>query len=640
MAFVYEPIRRDQIRLIKFCFHDDKISAILQTFPLGSTPRYMALSYTWLSETTGDGRNHVLEIGDQQLPVLESLRSFFHVLNVKAPQFNEVWWWIDSLCIDLDNPEERAQQVQSMGSIYRNASQVVCWLGDDPERTDLVIGFIEHLSETTRQHPRAYEVIRSIFEQDVYNSRWDTLTRFFQRNWWTRIWTLQEYVIPSSLSFWYGTRTIDRADVEGAMLAADQCTALPIKYTPTFRGAWNRRRVRLHELEKNKPKDRTASCMSLTALAAYSSCFDATDDRDRLYGVRGIATDSSILDVDYALSVEQVYLRFAQSFIEHYRSLDIICFASIYSAMPGSSLPSWVPDWRTKADPLVIPLMVSQGSETHIGNFRPPSSDHTEASNACYASSGDAAAVYAFEGTKLITRGTILGRIDGLAGSRNTNMVQSSSALNSQSTTSCTKEATDISSDTLRSICRCLVLDRKDRYLRIAMPIEDFIKDFLWLCAHVLRSESSVTPVPDVQYDFTAWFEWAQDLKIRGQSIRTILGNTQEIADIIKASTGLGAPNQDEYVTETFFNRFFDTIVRMCLRLVVTDNGDIGLTTENAMKGDLVCVLFGCHVPVLLRQKSPNDHIWTFVGECFLDGFMNGECLGQPQFVEKEFHIQ
>lgn len=80
--------------------------------------------------------------------------------------------------------------------------------------------------------------------------------------------------------------------------------------------------------------------MSLVALAAYSSCFEATDDHVRLYGIRGLATDTAFLDVDYLCSVEEAYLRFARAFIEYYKSLDIICFASIYNPLPGSALPS------------------------------------------------------------------------------------------------------------------------------------------------------------------------------------------------------------------------------------------------------------------------------------------------------------
>ncbi|KAI0879495.1 hypothetical protein GGS24DRAFT_495971 [Hypoxylon argillaceum] len=75
---------------------------------------------------------------------------------------------------------------------------------------------------------------------------------------------------------------------------------------------------------------------SLVALVAYSSCFHSTDDRDRLYGIRGPVTNGFVLDVDYSLSIEETYLRFTRSFISHYQSLDIICFASLYDPVRTS----------------------------------------------------------------------------------------------------------------------------------------------------------------------------------------------------------------------------------------------------------------------------------------------------------------
>lgn len=179
-------------------------------------------------------------------------------------------------------------------------------------------------------------------------------------------------------------------------MAGDQCTGLAFKGTPAFCQGFNRRRVqKLHHLGQ-KPGARPSR--SLVALAAYSSCFEATDDRDRLYGIRALATEAFLLDVNYALDVEEIYLRFAKSFIKHYKSLDIICFASIYNPPPGSSLPSWAPDWRRRVNPLVVPLMVSQSSRTHIGNLRPPivlakPSDPS----CCYDASKNSRVVYEFE---------------------------------------------------------------------------------------------------------------------------------------------------------------------------------------------------------------------------------------------------
>ncbi|KAI0914201.1 hypothetical protein F4823DRAFT_573607 [Ustulina deusta] len=138
-----------------------------------------------------------------------------------------------------------------------------------------------------------------------------------------------------------------------------------------------------------------------------------------------------------------------------------------------------------------------------------------------------------------------------------------------------------------------------------------------------------------VPKEFQEWFDGTKSLLIHGHSFESILRGSRE-ADIGSSSS---APNLDKYIMDTFFGRFFDTVVRMSLRLMVTCNEHIGLAPEKAMKGDLVCVLFDCSVPVLLRQPEHED-TFTFIRECFLDGFMDGAALEQRDFLEMVFCIE
>ncbi|PVH70545.1 hypothetical protein DL98DRAFT_392756, partial [Cadophora sp. DSE1049] len=59
-------------------------------------------------------------------------------------------------------------------------------------------------------------------------------------------------------------------------------------------------------------------------------------------------------------------------------------------------------------------------------------------------------------------------------------------------------------------------------------------------------------------------------------------------------------------------------------RLVITQKGYIGLGVTSCVPGDLICVLFGCSTPVLLRRFE--EH-YTFLGEAYLHGIMNGEAI-------------
>jgi hypothetical protein len=64
-------------------------------------------------------------------------------------------------------------------------------------------------------------------------------------------------------------------------------------------------------------------------------------------------------------------------------------------------------------------------------------------------------------------------------------------------------------------------------------------------------------------------------------------------------------------------------------KLMRTSNGVIGLAPGTAKEGDIVCILFGCSVPVVLRMvtEDASDYYFKLVGDCYLHGFMDGEAL-------------
>jgi hypothetical protein len=637
-SYEYEPIQHDQVRLVKFNHDKDRILAVFETFPFeGPIPPYHALSYSWMrdgSATDANGGHRVLETEKGPLRVLDTVHDFLRVVNSKGAAPDDIaWWWIDSICMNLKDVKERSEQVQLMGQIYRKADAVIVWLGEESEHTNRAVDFLQLLNTTVRQetfHPGSESEVRRTFQQHHYQADWLALQSLFQRRWWSRIWTLQEYAINESATFWWGSRSFSRYAVEGALIGADQCTAVPFKATSAFRHGFGRRRIQI--LQKKRQEAANKLHMSVVALAAYSSCFEAADDRDRLYGVKGLATDSSLLEVDYSCNVEETYLRFVRAFIERYQSLDIICFASIYSSLPGSALPSWVPDWRAKmVYPLSVPLMVSQSAKPHIGNLRPFALTVEDPGNPSlyYAASKDSSAVYTFKGSTLVVRGTILDMVDGLAGSRNADLVQCCAQTNLTKATSECIPASDI----IRSVCKSLVLGRKDRFLRFAMPTNEFYHDFMWLCLQTMMGSPSLVP-----REFQEWYNCTKSLLIHGRTFENLVCDSNEAVDIGSDSI---APNKDEYISETFFGRFFDTIVRMSLRLMVTPSGRVGLVSEKVRKGDLIVVLFGCSVPVLLRQSGDaGEGTFTLVGECFLDGCMDGEGLAGGHSSEREFCIE
>jgi hypothetical protein len=60
-------------------------------------------------------------------------------------------------------------------------------------------------------------------------------------------------------------------------------------------------------------------------------------------------------------------------------------------------------------------------------------------------------------------------------------------------------------------------------------------------------------------------------------------------------------------------------------RFCVPSMGSFLMAPPSTCIGDVVCVLFGCDMPVVLRREPGNHYI--FVGGCYADGIMYGEAI-------------
>jgi hypothetical protein len=61
-------------------------------------------------------------------------------------------------------------------------------------------------------------------------------------------------------------------------------------------------------------------------------------------------------------------------------------------------------------------------------------------------------------------------------------------------------------------------------------------------------------------------------------------------------------------------------------RLMISEKGYISLVPIDCRSGDRICVLSGCSIPVILRQKG-DYHI--LIGECYVHGIMDGQAIQQ-----------
>lgn len=133
-VFEHTPFKRhgQQVRLLRLDLDPSvlpydftfpiPVQCTLATFDLGTCPEYSALSYVW-----GDPQDKIPLVIDGKLhEITTSLNDCLAYL--RAERFED-WIWADAVCIDQENNEEKAEQIQCMRQIYQKACKVLAWLG-------------------------------------------------------------------------------------------------------------------------------------------------------------------------------------------------------------------------------------------------------------------------------------------------------------------------------------------------------------------------------------------------------------------------------------------------------------------------------------------------------------------------------
>jgi Heterokaryon incompatibility protein (HET) len=95
--------------------------------------------------------------------------------------------WIDALCINQADLNERNHQVTQMGKIYRNASTVVAWLGEPDSASSAAIKMLLEAGLG-----RASRVAYPILFRDCPTNALDAVHAIFLQEYWSRLWIVQE----------------------------------------------------------------------------------------------------------------------------------------------------------------------------------------------------------------------------------------------------------------------------------------------------------------------------------------------------------------------------------------------------------------------------------------------------------------
>ncbi|KAF2270094.1 HET-domain-containing protein, partial [Lojkania enalia] len=169
---------KDSIRILKLeaaQTDDAELHASFFETKLSEAPSYEAISYTWGAAAV----SKTLHFPSGYVKITENLDSALRRFRHKDC---ERIIWADAVCIDQKNDAEKGAQVAIMGDIYKRASQVLIWLGNDsPEIAHAIQGYEILADELSAGIP---DMIMGYGMNLIYN-----------RPWFSRLWTVQEVAL-------------------------------------------------------------------------------------------------------------------------------------------------------------------------------------------------------------------------------------------------------------------------------------------------------------------------------------------------------------------------------------------------------------------------------------------------------------
>ncbi|GKZ65721.1 hypothetical protein AnigIFM60653_003214 [Aspergillus niger] len=247
----------------------------------GDLHLYEALSYVWGS----DKRSRKITLNGCVFSVTENL--YVALLHLGNRQLERLLW-VDAICIDQDNWDEKAKQIPLMRTIYAQAQDVIVWLGEAYEDGDKALNWIRCIDE----------------EKDISIGEYqEACLKLLQRAWFRRIWVLQEVGVAQFIYVMCGSVQINgHVFCEGlrksGLSSRFQALVGPVAFL--IRSA----------LDRPKYEPNSRGSLTIGELLGMYCSHDATEQHDKVYALLGLSADpiTDALTPNYGLPWDMVDL--------------------------------------------------------------------------------------------------------------------------------------------------------------------------------------------------------------------------------------------------------------------------------------------------------------------------------------------
>jgi len=146
-----------------------------------NAPRYSALSYTWGANPRNTKTISVLQGGRLcSLGVKPNLYDALKRLRKDIPRHGSLMFWVDAISIFQDDIPEKNTQIQKMAMIYNRAETVSVWLGQEDKDSARALEFIERLLQLEGFDPLTQDpgstaewaALHNLMQRPWFNRRW------------------------------------------------------------------------------------------------------------------------------------------------------------------------------------------------------------------------------------------------------------------------------------------------------------------------------------------------------------------------------------------------------------------------------------------------------------------------------------
>ena len=606
--YQYRRLEDGEIRLLvlrKPRWFIGVVNASIVHQPIDPSPDYEAVSYRWGSSE----RTDEILINGCRFGVTKSA---YDLLIARRSIWRDRTIWIDAICINQDDNQEKGAQVQLMCEIYRRASRVVVYTGRD-WRARYTAPLAFELIAAQFQYEGSDVEFANWTSQKLNSVRWRTLIELFTDEYFNRAWIVQEIAVAHKVEIYYGGVYIPW-DLFVAII--EFCTRPQQQYLLGISGEKDKRlssgwqsptidNIIYLFLMRPQSDGTESKSWDLESLLFATARFRATDSRDKVFAILGLVTDAShghgLIKPDYTKSVAEVYEDAARMVLLHNpkkrQSVYLLALAGIGFHEDRQVTPSWVPDFTEERACFLF----------------------TSTIHPTYSAGGQsqAAAEPGHLSRSLNIRALEVDRIMGVSASGAYTIGAVEGQHVSISHLLRTKKAFI---DGVLQLCTV--------HGNLWPAGEDVIRDRLWFSLVAGRMQSKQV---DARFRevFPCWLGILEQLARAGDVDALDAGpqssENDEGAQALQRFWEDGSIKQyDVAVTEAAYGK----------RFAITAGGRLCLVPPLTEVSDAVVIPLGAQTPFLVREAplAPGaaERAHRLVGEAYVEGCMYGELMGDP----------